>query len=236
MPQIKPSYLFLCASWGFFISAFCISAFCISATILIAWCYLLCSVAQLCLTLCNPVDCSPPGFSVHGISQARTLEWPAISFSRGSCQPRDWTCVSCIGRQALYHQATWGAPQCLLLTVMNDLWFLEMLPSDFVPQIFPQWALWGHSWPHWRLLQSHALYCSTFISTKASDCLKHFPKVRTSSRWITCFYLSCLWKIHSWVDVSLQKEMMRYKPIWKREGVIMKNPYKTVDNWAWYVF
>ena len=41
-------------------------------------------VTQLCPTLCNPVDCSPPGSSVHGILQARILEWVAISFSRGS--------------------------------------------------------------------------------------------------------------------------------------------------------
>ena len=40
-------------------------------------------VAQLCLTLCNPMDCSPPGSSVHGISQARILEWVAVPFSRG---------------------------------------------------------------------------------------------------------------------------------------------------------
>ena len=50
---------------------------------------------QSCLTLCDPVDCSPPGFSVHGISQARILEWIAIPFSRGSSQPRDGTPVSC---------------------------------------------------------------------------------------------------------------------------------------------
>ena len=50
----------------------------------------------------NPMDCSPPGSSVHGISQARILEWVAISFSRGSSQPRDWTCISCIGRRVLY--------------------------------------------------------------------------------------------------------------------------------------
>ena len=46
-------------------------------------------VAPLCLTLCDPVDCSPPSSSVHGISQARILEWVAISFSRGSYRPRD---------------------------------------------------------------------------------------------------------------------------------------------------
>ena len=50
-------------------------------------------VALSCLTLC-PMDCSPSGSSVHGIFQARVLEWVAISFSRGSSQPRDWTCVS----------------------------------------------------------------------------------------------------------------------------------------------
>ena len=53
-------------------------------------------VAQLCLTLCDPMDCSPPGSSVHGILQARILEWVAISFSRGSSQPRNQTQVSCI--------------------------------------------------------------------------------------------------------------------------------------------
>ena len=47
-------------------------------------------------TLCDPMDCSPPGSSVQGILQARILEWVAISFSRGSSQPRDWTQVSCI--------------------------------------------------------------------------------------------------------------------------------------------
>ena len=44
---------------------------------------------QLCLTFCDPMDYSPPVFSVHGISQARILEWVAISFSRGSSQPKD---------------------------------------------------------------------------------------------------------------------------------------------------
>ena len=53
-------------------------------------------VTQLCLTLCNPMDCSLPHFSVHGIFQARVLEWVDISFPRGSSQPRDRTWVSCI--------------------------------------------------------------------------------------------------------------------------------------------
>ena len=50
--------------------------------------------AQSCLTLCNPMDCGLSGSSVHGIFQARVLEWIAVSFSRGSSQPRDQTWVS----------------------------------------------------------------------------------------------------------------------------------------------
>ena len=62
-------------------------------------------VTQTCPTLCNPMDCSPPGSSVHGISQARILEQVAISFSRGSSLIRGQTCVSCVGRQIIYHWA-----------------------------------------------------------------------------------------------------------------------------------
>ena len=53
-------------------------------------------VTQSCPTLCNPTDCSLSGFSVHGIFQARVLEWVAISIPRGSSRPRNWTQVSCI--------------------------------------------------------------------------------------------------------------------------------------------
>ena len=66
---------------------------CDSWTIKKAVCCVL--VAQLCPTLCDPMDCNPPASSVHKIFQARILEWVAISFSRGSSQPRDRTRVSC---------------------------------------------------------------------------------------------------------------------------------------------
>ena len=55
-----------------------------------------CLVTQSCLTLCNLMDCSLPGSSVHGILQARILEWAAIPFFRESSWPRDWTYASCI--------------------------------------------------------------------------------------------------------------------------------------------
>ena len=61
---------------------------------------------QSCSTLCSPVDCSPPGSSVHGTLQARIVEWVAMPSSRGSSRPRDRICVSyvsCTGRWVLYH-------------------------------------------------------------------------------------------------------------------------------------
>ena len=64
---------------------------------------------QLCLTLCDPVDCNLPDSSVHGILQARILDWVAIPFSRRSSWPRDWIRVSyvfCMGRRVLYRLAT----------------------------------------------------------------------------------------------------------------------------------
>ena len=80
--------------------------------------YLSChSVTQLCLTPCNPIECSPPEFSVHGILQARIQEWVAIAFSRGPSWSRDQTQVFCIAgrfftnwatREALfYHREEW---------------------------------------------------------------------------------------------------------------------------------
>ena len=84
---------------------------CINAYMLV-YMYICCCcslVTKSCLTFCDPMDYNPPGSSVHEISQARILEWVAISFSRGSSQPRDQTSISRIGRQVLYHLATAAA-------------------------------------------------------------------------------------------------------------------------------
>ena len=77
-------------------------------------------VTQSCLTLCNPMDCSPPGCSVHGIFQARILEWVAISFSRRSSQPRDWTRVSRIVGRMLYHLSHQGSPNIYYRVLANS--------------------------------------------------------------------------------------------------------------------
>ena len=63
--------------------------------------------AQSCPTLCDPMDGSPPGSSVHGILQVRILACVTMPSSRGSSWSRDGTCVSCIGRQNVYHCTTW---------------------------------------------------------------------------------------------------------------------------------
>ena len=63
-------------------------------------------VAQSCLTLCSPMDCSPQGSSAYGIFQARILEWVVISFSRGSSRSRDWSWVSCTAGRFLTDWAT----------------------------------------------------------------------------------------------------------------------------------
>ena len=56
-----------------------------------------CLVTKSCPTLCDPMDCSPPGSSVHGIFQTRILEWVVISFSRGSSWSGNWTSIFCMG-------------------------------------------------------------------------------------------------------------------------------------------
>ena len=73
------------------------------------WHDVLCFITQSCPTLCCSMDCSPPGSSVHGILQARIMEWAAMPSSRGSSQPRDQThisYVSCISRQVFTTSAT----------------------------------------------------------------------------------------------------------------------------------
>ena len=79
-------------------------------------------VAQSCPTLCDPMDCSLPGFSVHGIFQARVLEWVAISFSRESSWLRDWTHVSCIAGRSFTLWATREALQFSSVQSLSHIW------------------------------------------------------------------------------------------------------------------
>ena len=80
----------------------------------------LCLVTRSCLTLCNPMDYSPPGSSFHGILQERILEWVAILFSRGFYWPSDWTQVSCISSR---FSTVWVTREALVYTVSNQMIF-----------------------------------------------------------------------------------------------------------------
>ena len=88
-------------------------------------------VAQSCPIFCNPKDCSLPGSSIHGIFKTRILEWVAISFSRRSSWPRDWTWVSrIVGR----HLTVWATRKVLnevhTYIKFNDIWFLKWFSGE----------------------------------------------------------------------------------------------------------
>ena len=90
------------------------------------------------LVMSDPMDCSPPDSSVHGISQARILEWVAISFSRRSSWPRDRTCVSfgpCINR-GIPHRTTWEAPD-----VMSTLHWIRDFRGTILTGKHGDWSL-----------------------------------------------------------------------------------------------
>ena len=129
-------------------------------TYFIQW--ILCLHAKLLqshLTLCNLIDYTPPASSVHGILQARTLEWVAMPSSRGSSPSRDWTQVS----YSLLHcqvffitRATWEAPQWILLRVNKEgdsdpcCKTLKTFSSvQFSCSVMSD-SLWPHEWQHVR--------------------------------------------------------------------------------------
>ena len=109
----------------------------------------LCLVSQLCATLCNPLDCSLPGSSVHEILQARTLEWVAISFPRGSFQPRDWTCVSCVSCMAGRFFTCWATGEAKIQRYQDRkiryFWIKQQCNSLFQGIQDSQFSFWALS-------------------------------------------------------------------------------------------
>ena len=86
---------------------------------------------------CDPMNYSLPGSSAHEISQAKILEWVAISFSRESSGPRDWAHLCGIGRWILYHWATWEAQALYLLLVSRQVVSSSLWPHGLQHTSFP---------------------------------------------------------------------------------------------------
>ena len=101
-----------------------------------------CLVAQSRLTLCNPMDCSPPGSFVHGISQARILEWVAICFSRKSSSPRDPTHVSCVSYIASRFFPCWAIREAHQIETRSQNFHCETFRNCYW-----DWRHWGTQKP-----------------------------------------------------------------------------------------
>ena len=128
-------------------------------------CFIVCmcvcvSVTQLCLTLCDPMDCSLPGFSIHGILQTRIQEWVASLSSRGSSQPRDWTQVSHIAGRFFTVWAT-----------REDLYIVVCICSSQSPHL---------SSTPWNIVQWASLWM-----TKAGSSEMHSREDSVLHRWST---------------------------------------------------
>ena len=131
-------------------------------------------VAQSHLIICNLMDCSPSGSSVHGILQARILEWIAIPFSRASAQPRDWTWLSCIaGRFFTF----WATKDILLNSTPFGYPLEQWSPTFLAPEtgfiednIFTDQG-GGNCF---RMIQEHYFYCVLYFYyyyfSSISDC------------------------------------------------------------------
>ena len=99
---------------------------------------------QLCLTLCNPLDISLPGFSAHGISQARILEWVAMP-SSGSSWSRDWTYVSCVPCIVgeFFTTEPQGSPECIIIICKNN--GFKNLSTFIHSRVREKWSSLGES-------------------------------------------------------------------------------------------
>ena len=176
---------------------------------------------------------SPPGFSVHGILQARKLEWVAISSSRGSSWPRDWTHVSCIGRQILYCWVTREAQLCSYTFIYRKKHYIYICNKIKYAFIFSSVA------------QSCLTLCQTlqharlpwWLSSKEStyQCRRHgfnpwVGKIPERRKWqLTPVFLPG--KSHG------QRSLVGQSP-WghKRVGYDLETKQPKKTNWTFYVF
>ena len=152
-------------------------------------------------TLCNPMDCSLPGSFILGIFQARVLEWVAVSFSRGSSQPRNWTWDSCIVGRSFTIWATREAPLILLRSIQIVSYISnQLLPNAFAYHLM----VWIY---HYNIFN--------IPKTQWGTGQRHFTQVKTETR------MRCL-KPHGstavlglWPTASLQSQKQPCPEAWR---------------------
>ena len=159
-------------------------------------------VAQSCPILCDSMDCSLPSSSVHGILQAKMLEWVAIPFSWGSFRPRDQTWVSC--RLILYHLS------------QNHAILVRVRVGDWVQGHFP-WAQLLHTSvylavPFWGLTGMSKQIC-WFFSLEADAFSKHFHFIRWS-HYPPSYLGPSAETILDFLFLSLPKLIWQALPVW----------------------
>ena len=159
------------------------------------------------VNLCDPMDCSSPGSSVHGIFQARILEWIAIPFSRGFSQFRDWIHISCIGRQILYHWDPWEAPYRMISSVQSlsrvrlcDPMTCSM-PGLLVRQQLPEFPQTHVHWVGDAIQPFHPLSSSS--SSPALNLSQH----QSLFKWV-----SSLHQVAKLLEFQLQHQSYQWTP------------------------
>ena len=131
---------------------------------------------------CGPMDCRPLGSSVHGVPQARILEWVAISFSGGSSSPRDQTLISCIGRRILYQRATWEAKEYVYVYEYVSVQSSRSVMSNSLRPHGLQHARSSCPSPFPELTQTHVHWVHHLILCHPPLLLPSiFPKIRVFS-------------------------------------------------------
>ena len=168
-----------------------------------------CLVTQSCLTSCDPIDCSPPGSSVHGTLQARILGWVVISFSRGSSQPRKWNLVSRTAGRFFTNWAT-GKPS------MDGEWECGLFVCLFY-QIIWEIFIKVIQWP-----------------TLEKDCFKNsvlFLLLKVVEEWAQTSSICSVW---SWSEMQSLPPHLRtselesaWNSTWCKELTHLKRP------WCW---
>ena len=152
-------------------------------------------IIQSCLTLCSPMDCSPPGSSVHGILQARILKWVAMPSSRGSSPPRDRTQASRISggfltiwatRDMTFSPKTHPMEGCLekLSQLTQHPWlFWSLCPGQLLPP--------GGGWPSASVLPLPSPACASQPRGAGGVSDPHPASRRDQASWALCAGAPC---------------------------------------------